>query len=235
MTSPGSDDAVGFFSENAAMFHDLYQKQPEFHERVSIWNELLDKYANPRGTALDMGCGPGVFTFYLAPRVRSIVGVDGAPEMLERCERQRQQLAAHNVRFVHARLPLAPQLQLEAADLVISSSVVEYVDDLELTLAQFCGLLKPGGTLILSMPNLASVSRSFQRLKFKLTGEPDVYRYIQHFSLPFLLRRRLERHGLSLLESRFYTHATRLAKLGRALRWPRMLTEDLFVAVFRKA
>jgi SAM-dependent methyltransferase len=235
MSSDGGNDAIGFFSERAEDFHELYRAQPEFFlERVQIWSELLDRYATPAGSALDMGCGPGVFTFYLSKRVGSVVGIDGASEMLQRCEAQRQELKADNVRFVQARLPLEREGDFEPADLLISSSVVEYVDDLDRMLAQFGRLVKPGGALILSLPNLASLSRNFQRVKFKLTGEPEIYRHIKHYSLPMLLRRRLKPHGLLFAEARYYTHFTRLAKIGRAFGWPRILTEDLFVAAFRK-
>jgi SAM-dependent methyltransferase len=235
MSSERSDDAIGFFSKNAELFHGLYRaSQPEFLERVQIWGALLDRYATPGGSALDMGCGPGVFTFYLSQRVGSVVGIDGASEMLQRCEAQRRELKADNVRFVQARLPLEREADFEPADLLISSSVVEYVDDLDGILAQFSRLLKPGGALIISLPNLASLSRCFQRVKFKLTGEPEIYRHIKHFSLPLLLQLRLKQHGLSYAEAGYYTHVTRIAKLGRTLGWPLILTEDLFVAAFRK-
>jgi hypothetical protein len=65
-------------------------------------------------------------------------------------------------------------------------------------------------------------------------GEPEIYRHIKHYSLPMLLRLRLKPHGLLFAEARYYTHYTRLAKIGRAFGWPRILTEDLFVAAFRK-
>jgi hypothetical protein len=55
MSSERSDDAIGFFSENAELFHGLYRAQPEFLERVQIWGALLDRYATPGGSALDMG------------------------------------------------------------------------------------------------------------------------------------------------------------------------------------
>ena len=138
------------------------------------------------------------------------------------------------MRFVQARLPLEREGDFEPVDLLISSKVLEYVDDLDHILAQFSRLVKPGSALVLSLPNLASLSRCFQRVKFKLTGAPEVYRHIKHFSLPLLLRLRLKQHDLSFAEARYYTHVTRIAKLGRKLGLPLVLTEDLFVAAFRK-
>ncbi|HVW30876.1 MAG TPA: methyltransferase domain-containing protein [Polyangiaceae bacterium] len=228
-------DAVGFFSENAEMFHDLYRAQPEYLERVRIWNGLLDRHATPGGTSLDLGCGPGVFTFHLAKKGGRVVGVDGAADMIQRCRAQREQLGLENVEFVQARLPLVRESDFAPADLVISSSVVEYVDDLDAVLAQFARLTKAGGVVIVSMPNVASISRIFQRVKFKLTGDPEIYRHIKHFASPGSLRRRVARYGLRLLETEYYTHFTRISKLGHAVRLPKVLTEDLFVAVFRKA
>lgn len=235
MSVDRNGDAVGFFSENAEMFHDLYRAQPEYLERVRIWNGLLDRHARPGGTSLDLGCGPGVFTFHLAKKGGRVVGVDGAADMIQRCQAQREQLGLGNVEFVQARLPLARESDFEPADLVISSSVVEYVDDLDAVLSQFARLTKAGGVVIVSMPNVASVSRIFQRVKFKLTGEPEIYRHIRHFASPRSLRRRVARYGLRLLETEYYTHFTRISKLGHAARLPKVLTEDLFVAVFRKA
>src|SRR5262245_6978599 len=95
-----SDDAVGFFSENAKMFHDLYRAQPEYLERIEVWNGLLDRYAKKGGSALDLGCGPGIFSLYLAQMGCNVIGVDGAPDMIERSEAQRERLGLANARFV---------------------------------------------------------------------------------------------------------------------------------------
>ena len=60
------------------------------------------------------------------------------------------------MRFVQARLPLEREGDFEPVDLLISSKVLEYVDDLDHILAQFSRLVKPGSALVLSVPNLAS-------------------------------------------------------------------------------
>jgi len=235
MNQQSQDDAVGFFSQNAKHFHDLYKAQPEYHERVSIWNALLDRYVTPGGLSLDMGCGPGIFTFYLAKKGGRVIGVDGSPDMVARCEAQRAELGLDNVSFVQARLPDVGDSLPKQADLVISSSVVEYVDDLDATLRLFASLVKPGGFLLISMPNVTSISRIHQRLKFLLTQEPEIYRHIKHFSSPRALSARVDALGLTLREAKYYTHYTRIAKLGHALMLPRLFTEDLFVAVFQKS
>jgi hypothetical protein len=69
----------------------------------------------------------------------------------------------------------------------------------------------------------------------RIRPRSDVYAYIRHFSSPRALARRVRPLGLSFIEAHYYTHFTRLARLGNALRLPKRFTEDLFVAVFRKS
>jgi 2-polyprenyl-3-methyl-5-hydroxy-6-metoxy-1,4-benzoquinol methylase len=234
MTEPTATDAVGHFSGYAKQFHAYYQDRAEFAERLALWHELLDKYVVPGGFAIDMGCGTGVFSFYMAEKAGRVVGIDGAAGMVQFCEEQRRDRGLQNVRFSQGRLPAVDETGLTNADLLISSSVVEYVDDLDSCLGLFGRLLKPNGVMILSMPNVFSVSRTYERIKYRLTGEPKIYQHILHFTSPNALQRRVRRHGLMLEDARYYTHYTRAAKLARALRLPLPLTEDLFVAVFRK-
>jgi 2-polyprenyl-6-hydroxyphenyl methylase/3-demethylubiquinone-9 3-methyltransferase len=184
--------------------------------------------------SLDMGCGTGVFSFYLAAKGGPVVGVDGSAEMLRFCEERRAQCALDNLRFQQSVLPDIDESGLAQAGLVISSSVVEYVEDLESTYRLFARLLAPGGTLILSMPTLFSLSRLYDRARYRMRGEPEVYRYIRHFTTPALLRAELRPHGFTAGEVHYYAHETRLAQLSRRLRLPAALTEELFVAVFHK-
>lgn len=143
MTEGETDDAVRHFSETARQFQDLYE-QPEFHERVRIWDGLLDRYATRDGLSLDMGCGPGIFSFYLAEMGGRVVGIDGAADMVELCEAQRRERGLENIRYLQARLSVVDERVPANADLIISSSVVEYIDDLDATLALFARLLRPG-------------------------------------------------------------------------------------------
>lgn len=234
MTETKPDDAVRFFSENAKEFNALYGDEPNFLERLEVWEKLLTGYAVRGGKAVDMGCGGGVFSFRLAQLGCNVIGIDGAPDMVALCEAQRHERGLDNARFRQGRLPDIDEAGLENADLVISSSVVEYVGDLDRTLALFARLLKPGGKLILSMPNVHSLSRTYQRLKHRVAPRANIYRYILHFSSPGRLARRLAPLGFTLHESAYYTHNTRLAILGRRLHVPRRFTEDLFVAAFSK-
>jgi 2-polyprenyl-3-methyl-5-hydroxy-6-metoxy-1,4-benzoquinol methylase len=234
MSRPEPDSAVAFFSKNSRAFHDNYEHAGEFKERLEVWDEILPRVVTRGGLAIDMGCGSGVFSFRLADLGSRVIGIDGAPDMIEFCETQRRARGLDSVRFMQATLPNVDESTLGTADLVISSSVVEYVPDLDATLALFARVLKPGAPLVLSMPNELSISRNHQRLKFRLTGKPEVYRHIRHFTSPRALARRASRQGLALEETHYYAHLTRTAQLARRLGLPLSLTADLFVCVFRK-
>lgn len=233
MKEATAEDAVGYFSDNVEQFENLY-KSPGFQERLRVWDVLLERYVTRGGLSLDIGCGAGVFSFRLAELGSRVVGIDGAPNMVAHCEAKRRERGLDGVRFALGRLPRIDEDGLRGADLVMSSSVVEYVEELDETLALFARLLKRGGILILSLPNAHSVSRNYQRLANRIRPRSDVYRYIRHFSSPRDLSRRLGPLGLTFEEAHYYTHFTRIARLGRKLRLPRRFTEDLFVAVFRK-
>jgi 2-polyprenyl-3-methyl-5-hydroxy-6-metoxy-1,4-benzoquinol methylase len=235
MPQKPTDDAIAHFSGYVKEFDAYYHERAEFEERSTLWRGLLDKYRVHDGMSIDMGCGTGVFSLYLAEKGGHVVGVDGAREMVAFCDERRRERGLENIRFIQGRLPAIDETALTAADLLISSSVVEYVPDLEGTLALFARLIKPGGTLIVSMPNLFSVSRLYERLKYRFTGRPAIYRHILHFTSPAQLEARLRPHGFALHEAHHYTHYTRAAKLARAVGLPPSLTDDLFVAVLRKS
>jgi 2-polyprenyl-3-methyl-5-hydroxy-6-metoxy-1,4-benzoquinol methylase len=234
MKQATAPDAVGFFSDNVAEFDGLYRSSPGFQERLAIWDVLLKRYVTPGGSAYDFGCGAGIFSFRMAELGSSVVGIDGAPNMVAHCEAIRRQRGLEGVRFAEGRLPHLDESALAPADLVVSSSVVEYVPELGQTLALFARLVKPGGALIISIPNVHSISRSYQRLVNRVRPRDDVYRYILHFTSPEALSRRVDPLGLTLQEFHYYTHITRLARLARDAGLPPRFTSDLFVAVFRK-
>jgi trans-aconitate methyltransferase len=64
------------------------------------FSEVLDRFP-PRGDTLELACGTGIWTALLAPRVPSLVAVDGSPEMLEQARRRVLHLS---VRFLTADL-----------------------------------------------------------------------------------------------------------------------------------
>ncbi|MFD7815509.1 class I SAM-dependent methyltransferase [Streptomyces sp. NPDC059785] len=107
--------------------------------------------AGPR-TVLDLGCGDGTAAATAAPLLAGhrIVGVDWSQDALRRA---------------HARLPYAVRGELGdgglpfatgSADAVLFSEVLEHLVDPDAALDEIRRVLRPGGHLMLSTPNLAA-------------------------------------------------------------------------------
>lgn len=221
--------ATAFHHHIADIFADKYRTHPAFRERYAVWTALLDEYILPGQRVLDMGCGSGVFSFFLAEKGCIVTGVDGAENMVALCRQTQQARSLHNVVFHCEHLPLSGQIPLHQQDAIISSSVLEYVDDLPAVLQNVKDLLPVGGIFIASLPNQQSAYRQLERWIFRLTGRPAYYRFVRHVVSAGAFAQRMAAYGFSLKTTRYYA--------GRA--WLRaFLPEkwgcDLFVSVFEK-
>ncbi|WP_200308042.1 class I SAM-dependent methyltransferase [Streptomyces adelaidensis] len=107
--------------------------------------------AGPR-TVLDIGCGDGTAAATAAPFLTGhrIIGIDWSQDALRRAR---------------ARLPYAVRGELadgglpfrsESADAVLFSEVIEHLVDPDGALDEIRRVLRPGGHLMLSTPNLAA-------------------------------------------------------------------------------
>ena len=77
---------------------------------------------------LDLGCGPGIVTAYLAPNVREVVAYDLTPEMLDKARQRCQKAGLKNVRF---ELGSAEQLPFknESFDCVVTRLTIHHFPD----------------------------------------------------------------------------------------------------------
>src|SRR5215207_7367164 len=97
---------------------------------------------------LELGCGTGKNTAWLAGRARSVVALDFSDGMLARARErlaglgtlQRVRLERHDVREL---LPLAEA----SVDVVVGNLVLEHVRDLAPVFAEAARVLRPGGRL----------------------------------------------------------------------------------------
>ncbi|MEU7578939.1 class I SAM-dependent methyltransferase [Streptomyces sp. NPDC041068] len=103
-------------------------------------------------TVLDIGCGDGTAAATAAPLLAGhrVIGVDWSQDALKRA---------------HARLPYVVRGELTdgglpfadgAADAVLFSEVIEHLVDPDSALDELRRVLRPGGHLMLSTPNLAA-------------------------------------------------------------------------------
>ncbi len=118
--------------------------------RARVVSTLLPDEA---GHLVDFGCGNGAQTLLLGGRFAVITGIDIAADQLAafgaECERLGVATKVRRVLVEGHVLPLPDA----CADVVTSFTVLEHVADERLALRELHRVLKPGGLLVLTVPN----------------------------------------------------------------------------------
>jgi 2-polyprenyl-6-hydroxyphenyl methylase/3-demethylubiquinone-9 3-methyltransferase len=112
-------------------------------------DDFLAPAARPGATALDVGCGLGFFSQPLHLRGVRVTACDLGPKLVEQT---RIRVGCHAV--VADALNLVQQFGREQFDMVVSSECIEHTPAPEQAVRQMAGVLKPGGYLALSTPNV---------------------------------------------------------------------------------
>jgi ubiquinone/menaquinone biosynthesis C-methylase UbiE len=140
-------------SSNAISFHDSLAPTWErgydsdaFSIRLRVVASLLPSGV-PGQRWLDAGCGTGTLSRWLVrERGFSVVAIDGSEQMLLNAS------GAPGLKYSRADV-INTGLADGSFDGVLCSSVLEYLPSVEAALREFGRVLKPGGTLIASVPN----------------------------------------------------------------------------------
>jgi 2-polyprenyl-3-methyl-5-hydroxy-6-metoxy-1,4-benzoquinol methylase len=227
------DDAVSFHDRTAREFDDLYTRDERFRSRYRVWNGLLARYSRPGFRVLDVGCGSGTLSAFAAPMNGSVLGFDGSVAMVELAQAKCREAGLANTAFRVGRVEELPGLAGEPVDLLLCSSVLEYLAALDTALDALVAATRRGGVLLLSMPNGSSLYRKLEPLTFRLTGRPVIFPYVRSVLTPAGLARRLAARDCALEETAFYGAVPGWSAVCRALGRPAW-SETLFVAAFRR-
>lgn len=126
------------------------QGQLILHRRARLVETILDRSG---GHLLDFGCGNGAQTLLLAPAFDRTTGVDINEDFLTGF-RHSMKAYAHPERLkALATGGLPVNLPAGSVDVATSFTVLEHVPDEMAVLQDLHRLLKPGGRLILAVPN----------------------------------------------------------------------------------
>jgi 2-polyprenyl-3-methyl-5-hydroxy-6-metoxy-1,4-benzoquinol methylase len=145
------------------------------------------------GRVLDVGCAAGEFAALLATRGWRVHGADNEPALVD----------AARARGVDARvvdLDRAPLPWPDGAfDTVVAAEVIEHVIDTDHLLAEIARMLRPGGVLVVTTPNLASLENRLRLLLGRYPMWMDVgvegAGHLRYYT-PRVLRHQLAQHGL---------------------------------------
>lgn len=225
-------NAIDFHSDSAIEFNGKYVKSSQFQQRYEVWTMLFEKYIQPEMKVLDAGCGSGIFSIYLSLKKCIVIGVDGSEKMIELCKKYSQ---AKNleISFLQAILPFENVDKFAKQDVILCSSVLEYIADYEKVIQQFRDLLNPKGILIISMPNKDSWYRKIEKYIFQLTGKPPYYQFIKHILTENDFSIRLKYYGFELQEFIYYPNTTIFSRLLKMVGVHQKNTNTMFVGVYK--
>ena len=96
--------------------------------------------------ALEIGCGTGLNTRFLAAHCRSVIGMDFSKGMLAQA---RVRIPDTHVRFLQSDIQIAWPVETASIDLVVCTLVLEHIGDLSHVFREARRVLRPGGEFLL--------------------------------------------------------------------------------------
>ena len=140
----------------------------------SAFARRLDESIPGDAVVLELGCGTGQLSLFLAGADRTILGADLARPSLELAREAADRYGVRDVGFVETDLR-APGLSRGAFDVVICSGVLHHTPDPRASFASVARLVRPGGVLVIGLYNaFARLPHILRRAVARLTG----YRWI---------------------------------------------------------
>ncbi len=166
---------------------------------------LVDRLGDALGgrRLLEIGCGGGRWTEWLAPRFDEVVAADISPGMVERARERITRAGLHHVTLVAASME---QLEVKGDfDVVYLGSCLHYMgeDAIDEGLATVAAHTKPGAVL-LSRDTVSMIGRTFARAERYGGDDPAIYRPAAWY------REAMARHGFEVLDQ-WPTYVTPLA------------------------
>ena len=188
-------EVLRLFEAKAVTWPAKYAPDGPLAGRLASLSAAVSRYAQAGDRVLDLGCGTGELTRALAAAGLRVAGCDISRQMLLRAPRDRDGCAGWvQLEPGWPRLPFASA----AFDVVVAASVLEYVAEPAMALRECARVLRPGGTVLYTVPDLRHPIRwaewCAQRLA-RLTGKlPGNGRRSRWNGYRAYLRASLQRH-----------------------------------------
>ena len=197
-TSPRpASEVIGRYYQSEEYYSHQENKNglvPRIYEKVKTIN-LRNKVhmavgGLPEGKLLDIGCGVGDFLCQVKNNGWEVAGIEPSDDA--------KNIAESRLGF----RPLAPfestKLKDGSFDVITLWHVLEHVDDLKTQTSEIQRLLKPGGRLVIALPNYQSFDCQYFNEKWAAW---DVPRHLNHFS-PGTLHRIVGSMGFTAIDTK---------------------------------
>jgi 2-polyprenyl-3-methyl-5-hydroxy-6-metoxy-1,4-benzoquinol methylase len=184
---------TNYFDRIAPSWDEHYARSRLFRARYRAFQRAVSRHGSGVRRALDYGCGSGVLVEILAKAFESVVATDLSERMLDITRRK-------YAGFPHVAVSKPDQLSQSSFDLIICSSVVEYVEDPDTLVGVLLAYMCPGGLLLMTFSNCLGPLQLFGRhLLFRFKRDSHT-----NFARNFHSRRSIldliQRHSLECLE-----------------------------------
>jgi 2-polyprenyl-3-methyl-5-hydroxy-6-metoxy-1,4-benzoquinol methylase len=150
--------------EFASMENTLYES---FHKNTSAQVKLIknnnftyrnivhfiNKYSVNKSKALDIGCGAGNISFYIANKGIKVLGIDISAKAVKMCLESSKNLRLD--KLTDFKVVNFPKESISGKfDLIIVSEVIEHLSDDKLALSKIFSMLNRGGVAIITTPSI---------------------------------------------------------------------------------
>lgn len=140
-------------------------KFEQFHQSTTIQKRIINeknftyrhilttinKFLISRRKILDIGCGAGTISLYLASKGHHVLGIDISQSAVNAANKSAKILRLKNISFERMNFPY--ELPTDKYDFIICSEVIEHIQDDNLALKKIFSLLKRGGVAFISTPS----------------------------------------------------------------------------------
>lgn len=182
-------------------------KYEEFHKNTSAQKKLInpnnftyrllfdifEKYLYDGSSVLDIGCGAGTISLYVAHLGKNVTGLDISDKAIKEAKKSAKSLGLKNIKFEVMDFPY--QIPKGSYDLIFCFEVLEHLKDDELALKEIHKLLKRNGSLIISVP---SENAPLYRLGYA-KGFDQRVGHVRRYTLEKLLKK-LKKNNFEILE-----------------------------------
>ena len=163
--SPATDpNLAAFFDREAQTWDERYEARTYTERRelvARVVRRELGKCNRPLQeiNILDFGCGSGVLVREMRKLGATITGVDSSKPMIDAAQSSLlQRDDGVHLEWVGNGSASAAYARSQY-DIILCISVLEFVSDFRSAVSHLCALLRPGGVLIISVPNRKSILR----------------------------------------------------------------------------
>jgi len=173
------DQVRQLFDAKAPTWSAKYAPDGRLAGRLTILAAGLQRHVPAASCLLDLGCGTGELARSAAAAGIRVTACDISGEMLRRAADRDPGGAIKWVQLVPGwrELPFGAT----AFDAVVAASVLEYVDDPAAVLGECARVLRPGGVLLCTVPNLTHPIRWLEWLAATATSAPLINVTLRHW------------------------------------------------------